>query len=97
MPLQFDSTINYLRAEKKARLSDADIAVASPYNTYAHRGLPPGPINSPGRKALEAALHPAPGDYLYFITIDKQGHSLFTASYPAFLAAKAKAQRDGVY
>ena len=97
MPLQFDSTINYLRAEKKARLSDADIAVASPYNTYAHKGLPPGPINSPGRKALEAALHPAPGDYIYFITIDKQGHSLFTASYPAFLAAKAKAQRDGVY
>ena len=97
MPLQFDSTINYLRAEKKARLSDADIAVASPYNTYAHKGLPPGPINSPGRKAFEAALHPAAGDYIYFITIDKQGHSLFTASYPAFLAAKAKAQRDGVY
>ena len=97
MPLQFDSTVNYLRAEKKARLSDADIAVDSPYNTYRHKGLPPTPIDSPGRRTLEAALHPAAGDYLFFITIDKQGHSLFTASYSAFLAAKAKAQRDGVY
>lgn len=97
MPLQFDSTVNYLRVLKKARLSEADIAVASPYNTYRNKGLPPTPINSPGRTALQAALHPAQGDYIYFITIDKQGHSLFTASYPAFLAAKAKAQRDGVY
>lgn len=97
MPLQLDSTINYLRSEKKARLSNADISVSSPYNTYQHKGLPPTPINSPGEKALGAALHPATGDYLFFITVDKQGHSLFTRSYDAFLAAKAKAQRDGVY
>lgn len=97
MPLQLDSTVNYLRTERKARLSNADISVSSPYNTYQHMGLPPTPIDSPGEKALDAALHPARGDYLYFITVDKQGHSLFTSSYPAFLAAKAKAQRDGVY
>ena len=97
MPLQLDSTVNYLRTEKKARLTDKDISVASPYNSYLHTGLPPTPIDSPGSKALEAALHPAAGDFLFFITIDKQGHSLFTASYDAFLAAKAKAQRDGVY
>lgn len=95
--LQFDSTVNYSRPVKKARLSNADTTVASPYNTYLIKGLPPGPINSPGRKALEAALHPAQGDYLYFVTIDKQGHSLFTDSFPAFQAAVAKAQRDGVY
>jgi len=49
------------------------------------------------RKALEAALHPARGNFLFFITIDKAGHSLFTASYPEFQRAKAKAQKDGVY
>jgi UPF0755 protein len=97
MPLQLDSTINYVRAQRKARLSLEDITVASPYNTYQHKGLPPTPINSPGLKALQAALAPAEGNWIYFITIDKAGHSLFTNSYQAFLAAKAKAQRDGVY
>lgn len=97
MPLEFDSTINYVRAERKARLSLADISIDSPYNTYRHKGLPPTPIDSPGLKALQAALAPIPGNWIYFITIDKAGHSLFTNSYPEFLAAKAKAQRDGVY
>jgi UPF0755 protein len=97
MPLQLDSTVNYVRTEKKARLSLKDIQVESPYNTYQHKGLPPTPINSPGEKALEAALSPAQGDWLYFITIDKAGHSLFTSDYQEFLRAKAKAQREGVY
>lgn len=97
MPLQLDSTVNYIREEKRARLSLADIGVDSPYNTYKHKGLPPTPINSPGAKAIEASLAPEDGDWLYFITIDKAGHSLFTSSYDAFLAAKAKAQREGVY
>ena len=97
MPLQFDSTVNYVREEKKARLTFDDIAVESPYNTYTNKGLPPTPINSPGKAALEAALAPADGDYVYFITIDKAGHSLFTASYDEFLRAKAKAKREGVY
>lgn len=97
MRLQLDSTVNYVREEKKARLSLKEIAVESPYNTYQVAGLPPTPINSPGRKALEAALSPAEGDWLYFITIDKQGNSLFTSDYDEFLRAKAKAQREGVY
>ncbi|HUR14567.1 MAG TPA: endolytic transglycosylase MltG [Mycobacteriales bacterium] len=97
MPLQLDSTVNYVRTQKKARLSLDDIRVESPYNTYAHTGLPPTPIDSPGEKALEAALSPAEGDWLYFITIDKAGNSLFTSDYQEFLRAKAKAQREGVY
>ena len=97
MKLQLDSTLNYVLAERKARLTTEDISSASPYNTYKHAGLPPTPIDSPGEAALDAALHPAQGDWLYFVTIDKQGHSLFTADYQAFLAAKAKAKRDGVY
>ena len=97
MKLQLDSTVNYLRAQKAARLSLTDIGVVSAYNTYLHAGLPPTPISSPGGAALQAALHPATGDYVFFITIDKAGHSLFTKSYAEFLRAKAKAQRDGVY
>jgi UPF0755 protein len=97
MRLQLDSTVNYVRTEKKARLTLADIQVESPYNTYDHAGLPPTPIDSPGEKALEAALSPADGDWLYFVTIDKAGNSLFTSDYQEFLRAKAKAQREGVY
>jgi UPF0755 protein len=97
MPLQLDSTVNYVRTQKKARLTLADLAVESPYNTYAHTGLPPTPIDSPGEKALDAALSPAAGSWVYFITIDKQGNSLFTNDYQEFLRAKAKAQREGVY
>lgn len=97
MKLEMDSTVNYLRGDRKERLTKADIAVDSPYNTYQHVGLPPTPINSPGRKALEAALAPATGDWLYFVKLDKQGHSLFTADYQEFLRVKAKSQSEGVY
>lgn len=97
MPLQFDSTVNYLREEKKARLSLDDLKQESAYNTYQVKGLPPTPIDSPGQASLEAALDPAAGDYLYFVTVSKDGSSLFTSDYNAFLAAKAKAQAEGVY
>jgi UPF0755 protein len=97
MPLQMDSTINYFREEKKARLTLKDIAEESPYNTYRNRGLTPTPINSPGAGSLEAALAPAKGDWLYFVAIDKSGGSFFTSDYQEFLRAKAKAQREGVY
>jgi UPF0755 protein len=97
MPLQLDSTVNYVRTERAARLSVEDLKVESPYNTYQQTGLPPTPIDSPGQAALEAALNPVAGDFRYFVTIDKQGRSLFTADYQEFLRAKAKAKRDGVY
>ncbi len=97
MRLQFDSTVNYVRKERKLRLSEADLQVESAYNTYRNAGLPPTPISSPGRKSLEAALSPAAGDYLYFVVVDREGRSLFTKSYDEFLAAKAKAKREGVY
>lgn len=97
MRLQFDSTVNYVRTEKKPRLSIGDILVESDYNTYLHAGLPPTPIGSPGDDAIKAALNPASGDYVYFITVSKSGQSLFTADYDAFLRAKKKAQAEGVY
>ena len=54
----------------------SDLQYASPYNTYRNAGLPPGPIANPGRSALQAAMHPAATDYLYFVS-DNQGHHRF--------------------
>ena len=97
MPLQFDSTVNYVREEKKARLSLDDLEQESAYNTYQNTGLPPTPISSPGTEALEAALTPADGDDVYFVTTAEDGSSLFTADYEEFVRAKAKAKAEGIY
>ena len=51
-----------------------DLEIDSPYNTYTHRGLPPGPIASPGKKSLAAALYPADTNYLYFMADGNGGH-----------------------
>lgn len=97
MMLQFDSTVNYVKTEKTARLTNDDLKVESDYNTYLHTGLPPTPIDSPGIATIKAALAPASGDYVFFVTTSKSGQALFTADYDEFLRAKAKAQADHVY
>ncbi|MCW2544779.1 MAG: aminodeoxychorismate lyase [Frankiales bacterium] len=97
MLLQVDSTINYIKAERSAHLSLDDISVDSPYNSYKHKGLPPTPIDSPGAKAIESTLAPATGDWLYFVKVDKAGHSFFTSDYDEFLRVKAKSHADGVF
>ena len=68
MPLQVDATVQYALGQTKAQLTEQDLKVASPYNTYLHAGLPPGPIASPSLKSIEAALYPADTDYLYYVT-----------------------------
>ncbi|WP_432109786.1 endolytic transglycosylase MltG [Streptomyces sp. AA1529] len=80
MPLQMDSTINYALGRSTLNTSHADTRLDSPYNTYRHKGLPPSPINNPGPEALEAAQHPASGDWLYFVTV-KPGDTRFTDDY----------------
>ncbi len=97
MPLQMDSTINYALGRNKARVSENLIHTNSPYNTYLHKGLPPGPIANPGLEAINAALHPARGDWVYFVKADRAGHSYFTADPKAFARQKAKSQAEGVY
>ena len=91
-PLGMDSVIAY--AVKKSgvlELTAEDLAIDSPYNTRTRKGLPPTPINSPTKSAIEAALHPAEGDWTYFITVDpSSGETLFTANYDEFLAGKQK-------
>jgi len=77
MLLQCDPTVIYaLRAADKYKppLLLKDLAYASPYNTYVHAGLPPGPIGNPGETSIRAALSPAPTDYLYFVANTQGGH-----------------------
>jgi peptidoglycan lytic transglycosylase G len=89
MKLQFDSTVNYALKADKTNVTLEDLRVNSPYNTYRNVGLPPGPIGSPGEAAIAAAIHPAPGNWLYFVTVDlKSGETKFTGSYQQFLSFK---------
>lgn len=77
-PLQCDPTVQYAMARDGDAVKDvkpADLRVDSPYNTYEHRGLPPGPIANPGEAALRAALNPEHSDYLYFVANGHGGHS----------------------
>jgi UPF0755 protein len=77
--LDADPSIIYaelLAGTYQGALHHADMRFVSAYNTYRHAGLPPGPIANPGRSALEAAMHPAQSDYLYFVA-DAQGHHRF--------------------
>ncbi len=68
MPLQTDPTVIYgMGTAFDGNLRKRDLQADTPYNTYTRRGLPPTPISLPGRRSLEAALHPAPGDDLYFV------------------------------
>lgn len=86
IPLQLDSTVSYVSKRKgDVWTTSAERADPSEYNTYQHVGLPPGPIGSPGRKTIEAALNPADGDWLYFFA-DKQGVTHFNRSFKAHVA-----------
>ncbi|MGC8486761.1 MAG: endolytic transglycosylase MltG [Clostridia bacterium] len=81
MPLQSDATVRYaLDGRVAGALSLKDLTVASPYNTYLNKGLPPGPIDCPGMVALRAALHPAHVGYLYFVATPS-GQDLFADTY----------------
>jgi UPF0755 protein len=94
MPLQCDPTTVYaamLENRYNGVIHKSDLASTNPYNTYAHAGLPPGPIANPGAQSLKAALHPAADDYLYFVArADGSGGHHFTST----LAEHEKAVAD---
>jgi len=95
MRLQLCSTVQMLLpdpSKNKLRLTDADLATPSPYNTYLHAGLPPGPITNPGKAALQAAINPAKTSYLYFVLTGKDGSQTFASTSEEFAAAKLKSK-----
>src|SRR4030095_16098066 len=78
MPLQADPTVQYAVAKERRTLTRADLLTDHPYNTYVRRGLPPGPIASPGLPAIEAALDPAAVKDLYFVRPEERRHTFST-------------------
>jgi UPF0755 protein len=73
MPLQMDSTVHFISHRRgKAGSTQNERRSASPYNTYLVKGLPPGPINSPGLSAMLAAVRPAPGKWIYFVAVNPE-------------------------
>jgi UPF0755 protein len=95
MPLQLDSTVSYALGVTDLQLSEDQLRTASPYNTYLRRGLPPRPINSPGEAAIEAALTPPKGKWLYFVLVDpKTRETKFASTYEKFLVLKKQYQQN---
>ncbi|MFM9151672.1 MAG: endolytic transglycosylase MltG, partial [Candidatus Planktophila sp.] len=81
---QMDSTVNYVKGTRGSIfLSTNSTLIKSAYNTYRNYGLPPGPIGNPGRSALQAALSPIEGAWLYFITV-APGDTRFTSELTQF-------------
>ena len=87
MRLQADPTVQYALGKHAARIFYKDLEVESPYNTYRHAGLPPGPIASPGAASIAAALFPANVSYLYFVA-DSDGHHEFRTTLAEHDSAK---------
>jgi UPF0755 protein len=100
MDLGLDSTVAYATGHYIYNLTQSDLNVNSPYNTFKHAGLPPGPIDSPDAAAIEAALHPnnsaAARTWIYFVTVNKAGLTKFTASNSQFQAWSNEAKQNGV-
>lgn len=96
MKLQLCSSVQFLLPDgdqrNKLRLTNADIAIESPFNTYINEGLPPRPIANPGKAAIIAALHPSDDDYIYFVLTGKDGSQTFAANQADFARAKAKSK-----
>jgi UPF0755 protein len=93
VPLQLDTTVHYATGRFTVQTTQRDLAVKSPYNTYTNKGLPPGPICSPGLTAIRAALKPTPGNWMYFVAVNPSTGETGFATTPAEFA-KLKAQYD---
>lgn len=97
MKWEMDSTVNYALNRAQITTSAADRANPSAYNTYAHAGMPPTPISSPSAAALDATVDPAPGNWLFFVKVDKTGKSCFSATEAEHQVCVQKARAAGVF
>ena len=96
MKLEFDSTVNYGLTSQEVATTDEDRKRVTPWNTYAKEGLPDTPIASPSIQAIEAVENPAQGNWLFFVTIDKKGTTVFNDTYEAHLRDTQQAISNGV-
>ena len=97
MRLEIDATVLFAIQRHTADLTVEDLAVDSPYNTRLYKGLPPTPIATPGRAALEAALNPAEGDWLFYVLADADGSHFFTDNYDEFLEQVNRSRAEGLF
>jgi UPF0755 protein len=93
MRLQIDATVQYALPEHKGRLLFSDLKINSPYNTYLHAGLPPGPICNPGLPSIKAALAPEKHDFLFYVQGTSKGH-IFAKTFAEHRANIARVRRS---
>ena len=93
MPLQMDSTVLYAEGRDGGPVTATDLQLQTPYNTYLNKGLTPTPICFPSRAALQAALHPPAGSWLYFVVVGQDGTEAFADTFAQQLANEALAKR----
>ena len=87
--LESDATVKYVLRKNKIQHSFEETRVDSPYNTYTHEGLPPGPIGNPGVDALAATLHPTPNRYVFFLSDPVTGETIFAQTFDEHIRNKA--------
>jgi peptidoglycan lytic transglycosylase G len=96
IPLQMDSTVLYALGQDGGPVTSQDLKVQSPYNSYLNNGLTPTPICMSSMEALEAAVHPTPGSWLYFVLVKKDGTMAFSDTYAEQLANEQLAKSRGL-
>jgi UPF0755 protein len=96
MPLQMNSTVLYAEGRDGGTVSQSDLELQTPYNTYLNTGLTPTPICFPSTAALQAALDPPAGSWLYFVVVESDGTEAFSDTYQQQLANEALASQRGL-
>ncbi len=96
MPLQMDSTVLYAEGRDGGPVTSADLQTVTPYNTYPNKGLTPTPICFPSQAALQAALNPPPGSWLYFVVVQSDGTEAFSDTFAQQQANEALAKQRGL-
>ncbi len=90
MPLQSDATVNYFTHAGRTRPTLKDLEIESAYNTYQHKGLPPGPISNPSTSALDAVANPTASEYRYFLT-DESGKTYYAKTFEEHIRNRKRA------
>jgi UPF0755 protein len=96
MPLQMDSTVLYAEGRDGGAVAASDLKLQTPYNTYLNKGLTPTPICFPSKAALQAALDPPTGSWLYFVVVEQDGTEAFADTFAGQMANEALAKQRGL-